>query len=58
MGGEFGNTADGAQAGQAIWATDGQAGGVVAAILQLVEPFDEDGDDVAVGNGRDDSAHG
>ncbi len=58
LGGEFGDTADGAQAGQALLAADGQAGGVVAAILKLVEPLDEDRDDVAMGHRRDDSTHG
>src|SRR5690554_3102125 len=37
---------------------DGDAGGVVAAVFEAAQAFNEDGGDVAFGDGADDSAHG
>ena len=60
LGGEFGHAADGAQAGElglAFGLQDGQAGGVIAAVFQLAQTFEQHGDDVATGNGGDDATH-
>src|SRR5690606_38257372 len=35
----------------------GEAGGVIPAVLELAQAFDEDGDDIALGDGPYDSAH-
>ncbi len=46
-------------AAQAVQAAvdHGQAGRVVAPVLELAQPLEQDGDNVTVGNGCDDSAH-
>ena len=36
----------------------GDAGRVVAAVLEAAQAFDQDGNDVAISDGADDSAHG
>jgi len=53
---EFGHAADGAQAMHAP-VMDGEAGRVVAAVFELAQAFDQDGDDVAVSDRGDDAAH-
>jgi len=37
---------------------DGKACGVVAAVFEALQAFEQDGDDVAFGNAGDDSTHG
>ena len=54
LGGEFGNAPDGAQAMQSA-IEDGKAGGVVAAVFELAQAFQQDGDDVAVSDRGDDA---
>ncbi len=44
---EFGDAADRADAFDAGSADDGEAGRVIAAVFELLQAFDEDGDDVA-----------
>ena len=51
--------ADGAQALELAGAVDhGDAGGVVAAVLEAPQALHEDGDDVTLRDGADDAAHG
>src|SRR4029450_10092874 len=54
--GERCNATDTAQAMQAA-VDHGQAGGIVAAILELAQTLQQYGDDVAVGDGADYSTH-
>ena len=55
---EFGDLADGApHADGAIVPEHGEAGGIVAAILQAADAFDENFADVTLRDGADDSTH-
>jgi len=50
--------ADRAQPGEVLRAVqDGQAGRVVAAVFEPPQALHQDGDDIAFGDGSDDSAH-
>ena len=40
-----------------VAADDGQAGGVIAPVFELLQPFDQDRDDVTAGRSRNDAAH-
>ena len=55
---KFGDAADRADALDAITRNDGQPGRVIAAVFELLQAFDENGNDVAAGCCRDDAAHG
>src|SRR5690606_25190058 len=56
---QFGDLAGGAYALDAVaGGQDGDAGGVVAAVFEAAEAFNEDGGDVAFSYCADDSAHG
>ena len=55
---EFGNAADRADALDAVIRDDGQPGRVIAPVFELLQAFDENGNDVAGGCCRDDAAHG
>ena len=58
LGLELRDLADGAaQAELPVALHDGEAGRVVAAVLEPLQALDEDGDDVALCNGADDAAH-
>jgi hypothetical protein len=51
--------ARGAAEGEAFWATGyGDAGGVVAAVFEAAQAFNDDGDDGLGANVTDDSTHG
>ena len=50
--------ADGAAAVNSAIVVDGKACGVVAAVFEALQAFEQDGDDVAFGNAGDDSTHG
>ena len=50
--------ADGAAAVNSAVVVDGKACGVVAAVFEALQAFEQDGDDVAFGNAGDDSTHG
>src|SRR3954469_25841248 len=54
---ELGDAAAGAKPLQPS-VDDGDAGGVVASVLEALQPLDQDRDDVAAGDGRDNSTHG
>ena len=54
---EFGDAADRADAFDAITRNDGQPGRVIAPVFELLQAFDENGNDVASGCRRDDAAH-
>ncbi len=54
---EFGDAADRADAFDVVAADDGEAGRVIAPVFELLQAFDQDGNDVAGGCGRDDAAH-
>jgi hypothetical protein len=56
--GQFGNPADRAQALQAAGVDQGQPGRVVAAVFELAQAFEEDGDDIAVSDRGNDATHG
>ncbi len=56
---QFLHLADGAQPAHLLATVQhGDAGGVVAAVLEALQPLDQDGDDVAVSDRTDDAAHG
>ena len=55
---QFGDAADGAQAQQPGVVNQRQAGRVVAAVFELAQAFDEDGNDIAVGDRGNDATHG
>ena len=55
---ELAHLTDRSQALQLVRAVQhGHARRVVASILQPPQPFDQDGDDVTIGDGADDSTH-
>jgi hypothetical protein len=55
---EFGNTRRAARALQLAVLVHGDAAGVVAAVLEPLQAFDQDRDDVARADRADDAAHG
>ena len=54
---EFGDAADRADALDAGAADDGQAGRIIAPVFELLQAFDENGNNVVAGCCRDDAAH-
>ena len=55
---EFGNPANRADTLDAGIRDDGQPGRVIAPVFELLQAFDENGNNVAAGCCRDDAAHG
>jgi hypothetical protein len=55
--GQFGHALRAARAAQMAVGVDGDAAGVVAAVLKALEAFNEDRGDVALGDGANNAAH-
>src|SRR6185436_21158853 len=58
----FGYAADAAHALDIAFSTravvdDGDTGGIIAAVFETFQPFGENGNDIAIGDGADDAAH-
>ena len=55
--GQFRDARDTSRAAQPRLVDDGDAAGVVPAVFESAKSFEQDGNDVLTGRGRDDSAH-
>jgi hypothetical protein len=58
LGFQFGHARGAARAARPAVLVHGHAAGVIAAVFQALQAFDQDGDDVALAGGADDAAHG
>ena len=57
LGGQFGDTADGAQPMQPVAVDQRQTSGIVSAVFQFAQSFEENRDDIAVSDRGDDATH-